>query len=164
MCEHWFALEHITRSSDDICVVKMITSGDPVDGVTQTSTKVDMVSCFLVLVVSLPPEEQNLWLPNQVVHDPDTWTTPHLLQLQREYDILVDKYGWSVQKMFTVKDPSDPPSDILLLSPLKWLYKANVRIQELPQPGDSRPVLSPSQHTWTDHEKLGTFENKHWKV
>ena len=65
------------------------------------------------------PEEQNLWFPNQVVHDPDTWTTPHLLQLQSEYDILVDNYGCSVQKMFTVQDPSAPPSVILLLSPLK---------------------------------------------
>ena len=31
--------------------------------------------------------------------------------------------------------------------PLKCLYKANVRIQELPQPGDSRPVLPPPQRT-----------------
>ena len=39
---------------------------------------------------------ENLCLPNQVVHDPDTWTTPHLLQLKREYEVLVDKYGCSV--------------------------------------------------------------------
>ena len=60
--------------------------------ITQTSVKVAMSSRFLGLVVSLPPDEQNLCLPNQVVHDPDTWTTPHLLQVKREYDILVDKY------------------------------------------------------------------------
>ena len=44
--------------------------------------------------------------------------------------------------MYTVQDPpGDPPSDILLLSPLKCLFKSNVRIQELPQAGDSRPGL-----------------------
>ena len=48
--------------------------------------------------------------------------------------------------MLTVQDPPSPPSDTILLSPLKWLYKTNVRIQERPQPGDSRPVMSPSQH------------------
>ncbi len=61
-------------------------------------------------------DEQNLWLPNQVAHDPDTWTDPHLLQLKREYDILVDEYGYSVQETFTVQDPPAPPSDILLSS------------------------------------------------
>ena len=46
--------------------------------ITQTSVKVAMTSRFLGLVGSLPPDEQNeqnLWIPNQVVHDPDTWTT-----------------------------------------------------------------------------------------
>ena len=60
--------------------------------IAQSSGKVDMDSRFLGLVDSLSPEEQNLWLPNQVAHDPDTWTTSHL-QLKRKYDILVDKYG-----------------------------------------------------------------------
>ena len=82
-----------------------------------------------------------------MVHDPDTWTTPHLLQLKSEYEILVDKYGCVVQETFTVQDPPAPPSDTLLLPPLKCLYKANERIQERPQPGDSRPVLPPSQRT-----------------
>ena len=63
----------------------------------------------------------------------------------REYEILVDKYGWSVKEMFTVQDPPDPSSDELLLPPLKCLYKTNVRIQERPQPGDSRPVFPPSR-------------------
>ena len=40
-----------------------------------------------------------------------------------------------------------PGSDVLLLPPLKYLYKTNVCIQEQPQPGHSRPVLSPFQHT-----------------
>ena len=61
--------------------------------ITQTSDKVAMDSCFLGLVGSLSPDEQNLLLPNQEVHDPHTWTTPHLLQLKREHEILVDKYG-----------------------------------------------------------------------
>ena len=65
--------------------------------ITQTSTKVDITSRFLGLVDSLPPDEQNLWIPNHVVYDPDTWTTPHLLQLKSEYEILVDKYGCVVK-------------------------------------------------------------------
>ena len=106
-----------------------------------------MASRFMGLVGSLPPDEQNFCLPNQVVHDPDKWTTPHLLQLKREYDILTDKYDVPCQEMLTVQDPSTPPSDILLLPPLKCLYKSKVRIQDLPQPGDSRLVLSSSQLT-----------------
>jgi hypothetical protein len=78
---------------------------------TQTSAKVAMASRFLGLVSSLSPDEQNLWLPNQLVHDQDTWTVPHLLQLKREYESLVDKYGCTVQEMFTVQDPPAPPSD-----------------------------------------------------
>jgi len=115
--------------------------------IAQTSAKVVMASCFLGLVGALPPEEQNLWLPNQVVYDPDTWTAPHLLQLKREYDILVDKYGCLVQEKVTVQDPPAPPSDILLLPPLNCLHTDTVRIQELPLPGESRPVLPPSQRT-----------------
>ena len=46
-----------------------------------------------------------------------------------------------------MQDPLAPPSDTLLLPPLKCLYKANERIQERPRPGDSRPVLPPSQRT-----------------
>jgi hypothetical protein len=130
--------------------------------IAQTFAKVAMASRFLGLVRSLSPDEQNLWLLNQVVHNPDTWTAPHLLQLKREYDILVDKYECVVQETFTVQDPPAPPSDTLLLPPLKCLYKANVRIQLRPQPGDSRPVLPPSHRT--DHEKLGTLDNKHRKV
>jgi hypothetical protein len=106
--------------------------------IAQTSAKVAMASRFLGLVGSLPPDEQNLYLPNRVVHDPDTWTAPHRLQLRREYDILVNNHGYLVQEMYTVQDPPDPPSDVLLLPPLKCLYKANVRMQEPPQPGDSR--------------------------
>ena len=115
--------------------------------IAQTSAKVAMDSRFLGLVGSLPLDEQNLWLPNQTVHDPDTWTTPHLLQLKIEYEILVDKYGCVVQETFTVQDHPDPPSDTLLLPPLKCFYKTNERIQERPQPGDSRPVIPPSQRT-----------------
>jgi hypothetical protein len=45
-----------------------------------------------------------------------------------------------------VQDPPVPPSEILLLPPLNYLYTVNVRNQDPPQPGDSRPVMSPSQH------------------
>jgi hypothetical protein len=95
-------------------------------------------------VGSLPLDEQHLWFPNQLVHDPDTWTTPHFLHLKREYVSLVDKYGYVVEETFTVKDPPVSPSETLLLSPLKCLYKTNEHTQERPQPGDSRPVMPPS--------------------
>ena len=52
--------------------------------IAQISDKVVMTSRILGLFDSLPPDEQNLWFPNQVVHDPDTWTVPHLLQLKSE--------------------------------------------------------------------------------
>ena len=61
--------------------------------IAQTSAKVAMPSRFFGLVSSLSPDEQNLLLPNQEVHNPDTWTAPHVLQLKREHEILVDKYG-----------------------------------------------------------------------
>ena len=106
-----------------------------------------MTSRFLVLVGSLSLEEQKLWFPNQVVHDPDTWTASHLLHLKSEYDVLLNKHGCIVQEMYTVQDPAAqaPPSEFLLLPPLNCLYKANVRNQDPPQPGDSRPVMPPSQ-------------------
>ena len=52
-----------------------------------------------------------------------------------------------MQETFTVQDPLASPSETLLLPPLKYLYKVNEHIQERPQPGDSRPVMSPSQRT-----------------
>jgi hypothetical protein len=53
----------------------------------------------------------------------------------------------SCQQTFTVEDPPVSPSETLLLPPLKCLDKANERTQERPQPGDSRPVMPPSQRT-----------------
>jgi hypothetical protein len=105
--------------------------------ITQTSTKVAMASRFLGLVGSLSLEEQRLWFPNQVVHDPDTWTAPHLLHLKREYEVFVNKCGFLVQEMYTVEDPpdQDPSPDFLLLPPFNCLYKTNVRNQEPPQLG-----------------------------
>ena len=86
----------------DLAVTRLqMPHSDGVFGLTpyaiaQTSAKVAMDSRFLGLVGSLPLDEQNLWLPNQMVHDPDTWTVPHLLQLKREYEIL-DKFGYVVE-------------------------------------------------------------------
>ena len=51
------------------------------------------------------------------------------------------------QETFTVEDPPASPSETLLWPPLKCLYRVNGRIQERPQPGDSRPVMPPSQRT-----------------
>ena len=45
-----------------------------------------------------------------------------------------------------MQDPPSPPNEFLLLPPLDSLYKVHVRNQELPQPGDSRPVMPPSQN------------------
>jgi hypothetical protein len=94
-----------------------------------------MKSPFLGLVGSLPLEEQQLWLPNQQTHDPDSWTVPYLFQLKMEYEVLINEYGCKVQEMYTVQDHPHPPSDFLLLSLLDSLYKDYVRNQELPQPG-----------------------------
>ncbi len=74
----------------------------------QISDKVAMASRFLKLVGSLPLEEQKLWLPNQLDHDPDSWTTSHFLNLKTGYDILVNKHNCKVQEIYTVQD--HPPS------------------------------------------------------
>ena len=77
--------------------------------IAQTSAKVAMASRFLGLVWSLPLDEQKIWLPNQRVHAPDTWTAPHLLQLKRKYVTLVDKYGCVVRKLSWCKTLRLPP-------------------------------------------------------
>ena len=115
--------------------------------IAQVSAKVAMASRFLQLVGSLPLEEQKLWLPNQLAHDPDSWTAPHLLNLKTGYDVLVNKHDCKVQEMYTVQDHPPPPNESLLLPSLESLYKAHVRNQELPQEGDSRQVIPPSPNT-----------------
>ena len=90
--------------------------------ITQVSVKVDMTSRFLQLVGSLPPEEQKLWLPNQLAHDPDSWHAPHLLNLKTGYDVLVNKHDCKVQEMYTVQDHPPPPNESLLLSPFESLH------------------------------------------
>ena len=58
-----------------------------------------------------------------------------------------------------------PPNESLLLPPLDSLYKAHVRNQELPQPGDSRPVMSPSQNAISKQmmKKWEPWETNMWK-
>jgi hypothetical protein len=111
---------------------------------TQSTTKVPMVSRFVGLVGSLPPDEQQIFLPNQLVHDPQTWVAPYFLQLQSEYAVLLNKHNYKEQEMYIVKDQSLPPSETLLLPSLQSLYKVYTRNQELSQPGDSRLVMPPS--------------------
>jgi hypothetical protein len=120
-----------------------------------------MASRFLGLVGSLPLEEQKLWLQNQPVHHPDSWTVTHLLNLKMGYDVLVHKYCCKVQEMYTVQD-HPPPTEFLLLPPLDSLYNVHVRNQELPQPGDSKPVMSPSQNALSKQmmKKWETWELK----
>jgi hypothetical protein len=91
-----------------------------------------MTSRFQTLIGSLSLEEQKPWVPNQVVRDPDTWTTSHLLHLKSQYDVLVNQHGYIIQEMYTMQDPSaqTPPLQFLLLPPLHYLHKANVRNQE----------------------------------
>jgi len=62
-----------------------------------------------------------------------------------EYVVLVNNDECKVQEMYTVQDHPPPPSEFLLLPSLDNLYKVYVRNQELSQPGDSRPVMPPSQ-------------------
>jgi hypothetical protein len=104
----------------------------------QSTAKVAMALRFVGLVGSLPPDEQQIWFPNHLVDDPQTWVAPHLLQLKSEYVILLNKHNCKEQEMYIVKDQPLPPSETFLLPPLSSLYKVYTRNQELPQPGDSR--------------------------
>jgi hypothetical protein len=80
-----------------------------------------VVSRFLKLVGSLPPEEQQLWIPNQTTHDPDSWHVPHFLNLKTGYDILLNNHNCNVQEMYTVQDHPPSPNEFLLLPPLESL-------------------------------------------
>jgi len=53
----------------------------------------------------------------------------------------------STNTKLTVQDHPPPPTEFLLVPPLDNLYKDHVGNQVLPQSGDSRPVMSPSQNT-----------------
>ncbi len=80
-------------------------------------------------------EEQKLRFPNQVVHDPDTWTTSYLLHLISEYDVLVNKYRFIIQEMYTVQGPTaqvSPPECHLLpsLQELGTLEDEHPKIQQ----------------------------------
>jgi hypothetical protein len=58
---------------------------------------------FVGLVGSLPPDEQQIWLPNQLVHYPQTWVAPHFLQLKSEYAVILNKHNCKEQEMCIVK-------------------------------------------------------------
>ena len=137
-------------------------SGMTSNVITQFSTKVAMVSRFLDIVGFLPASEQTIWFPHQNVQDHSTWTLPHLRQLKQEYNNLQIKYNCVVKETYVVQDPSSPPSDTLLLPPLTSLYSVITRNRELPQQGESRLVLPPTQHslsrqimkTWTSWSEV----------
>ena len=65
-----------------------------------------------------------------------------------------------------MQDHPPSPNEALLLPPLDSLDKAHARNQELPQAGDSRPVMPPSQPAISKQmmKKVGTVGNKHAKV
>ena len=111
---------------------------------------------FLGFVGSLSSLEQQLWFPNQNVQDPETAappllegerTLPHLIQLQQEYEKLVEDFNCDIQEFITVQDLPAPPPNILHLPPLPSLHSATTRNMELPQPGEPRKVQPPSQRT-----------------
>jgi hypothetical protein len=86
-------------------------------------------------------------LLNQNVQDPDTWTFPHLIQLQHEHKMLVEDFNCDIQEFITVQDPPAPPSNILHLPSLTRIHSATTWNMELPQPGEPRKVQPPSQRT-----------------
>jgi hypothetical protein len=65
----------------------------------------------------------NKFDPNQLVHDPQTWFVPHLLHLQSEYVVLLNKHNWKEQEVYIVQEQPIPPSETLLLPSLQNLYK-----------------------------------------
>jgi hypothetical protein len=97
----------------------------------------------------------------QCVSHPDTSTLP-LLSSGPDNDCLAlalfQMFFWTPfstrlvvcinnSPIYHVQDPPDPPSDILHLSPLTRFHSAITHNMELPQSGESRPVLPPSQRT-----------------
>jgi len=49
-------------------------------------------------IFKLPLEEQQLWIPNQLDRDPDSWTDPNLIQLKSEYGVLFNTHRCKVQE------------------------------------------------------------------
>jgi hypothetical protein len=112
----------------------------------QSTDKATMEARFLGFVGSLPLDDQKIWLPNQSAQEPQTWLAPNLLHLKEVYEVLLNKHNCKEQESYVVQDQPLPPSDTLLLPPLSSLYKVHMRNQQMPQVGDSRPVMPPSQH------------------
>jgi len=75
------------------------------------------------------------------------WASFHAQDHQCDPHIFVDYNRLCRQEpdSYVVQDQPLPPSDILLLPPLSSLCKVHMRSQEMPQSGDSRPVMPPSQ-------------------
>ena len=121
--------------------------------ITQTSTKVAMASRFLGLVGSLSLEEQRLWFPNQVVHDPDTWTAPHLLHLKREYQVLVRmSRGGNVHGARpTDSDSIQKSNNHRMLQQLSFHVENNI-------PGTSIQDLNPRPCADNDQSSVLSFE------
>jgi hypothetical protein len=100
--------------------------------IAEISAKVTMTSRFPVklvwsaLFLALKNiSGSHLWFPNQLsMIQTRGVELPHLLQLKREYDKLVDQYSCVVQESYPVQDPPALPSDDnLLLPPLTSLQR-----------------------------------------
>ena len=62
-----------------------------------------MASRFVGFVGSLPPDEQRIWLPNQLAHDPQSWFAPHLFQLKSEYGVFLNMHDCKEQETYIVQ-------------------------------------------------------------
>ncbi len=78
------------------------------------------------LVGSLPLEEQQLWFPNQQVHDPDSWTVPGLGCENRPVNM-------PVSMETGLERPCCPASDLLWVQ-ITQSYPNRLKFSRLPCP------------------------------
>ena len=74
---------------------------------------------------------------------PSTFTTTFTTKLTYSFGIIALLFIWYSR----ICHGPRPPSDILHLPPRTSLHSVTICNMELPQPGESRPVQSPSQRT-----------------
>ena len=124
---------------------------------TQISSKVTMVSRFLVIVVFLAPSDQTIWLPHQNVQDPSTWTLPHLLQLKQEYNNLQIKYVlyrnrmWSKIRQLPLRTLSYYHPSLAFIRPIHAIGSCLRR-------GNKEQDLEPRPYSNIEHPSVLTHE------
>ncbi len=125
-----------------------------------------MAARFVGLVGSLTPEEQQIWFPNQLVNDPQTWVAPYLLQLKSEYTVLLNKYDYKEQEMYIVQDQPLLPSELFYYHRLKTFTRFIREIRSSLSRGilDLILVRLATIATYTvqaDDEEMGGLGGKH---